>query len=61
MFDIELDKDETKKYTYAQLIDMIKIKEPSITYTCGTLKDVQQLAREHQISLQNTKKKVQEG
>lgn len=41
MFDIELDKDETKKYTYAQLIDMIKIKEPSITYTCGTLKDVQ--------------------
>ena len=60
MYDRELNEIEKKKYTRAQLIDMIKEKTtlPNIR---GTLKEIQQLATDNAILLEYERRKMQEG
>ena len=55
-YDFETDIVETKKYTRAQLIDALEI-QCNLSNIRGTLKDVQQLTLQNNLSIQFTQKK----
>ena len=59
-FDCELEKDERKKYTRAQLIEMIQIGTNLVDIK-GNLSDVQKLACNSNIPIEYTRKRKKEG